>query len=114
MYYNDIEQIKYKTNLLSCLAPLGIHFLSGTDSIGTPVCLCVCLSVLRFQNSQHNLYWGQSGARYSSVVQYKQLARCTPGRLFPRVLMYIVHRKFLQSQEILVNIFKKLRDLISY
>ena len=48
------------------------------DYMGTPVCMCVylsiCLCVLRFPNSQQNLYWGQPGARYWTAVQYKQLA----------------------------------------
>ena len=33
------------------------------------------------------------------------------GCLFPRILTYIVHRKFVESQEILVNIFKSHRIL---
>jgi hypothetical protein len=37
---------------------------SVTDSITTYVYLCMCLCVLRFQNSQRKLHRGQPGARY--------------------------------------------------
>ena len=37
-----------------------------------------------------------------------------PGCLFPRVLTYIVHRKFWGSQEIWRNVRKKSLDLIGY
>ena len=40
-------------------------------------CLSICVSVLRFQNSQQNLYQGQPGACYWSAALYKQLTKCT-------------------------------------
>ena len=50
------------------------------DRLYTHPCVpgvCPVVSVLRFLNSQRNLYWGQPGARYWSAAQYKQLTRCT-------------------------------------
>jgi hypothetical protein len=73
-----LEILGQDPNISWSVLPREICVQSGTDSLGTPVCPCVyLLSVLRFQNSQRNLYWGQTGASYWSDVQYKQLVRCT-------------------------------------
>ena len=54
-----------------------ISYFLVRDSLYNHPCVSVCVCVLRFQNSQRNLYWGQPGARYWSAEQYKQLTRCT-------------------------------------
>ena len=57
---------------------LQLPFQSVTNSKSSLlVCVCICLSVLLFQNRQQNLCWGQPATRYWSAVQYKQLVRCT-------------------------------------
>ena len=40
--------------------------------------------------------------------------RSQAGCLFPRILTYIVHRKFLGLQEILVIYFQKVTGIISF
>ena len=54
------------------------------------------------------------GGEKSKMTCNETMLLRVAGCLFPHLLTYIVNRKFIGAQEILMNIFKKELDLRSY
>ena len=69
-----LDQDGEKDELLSFLVRDGLYRNPCVSVILCVICVCVC--VLRFQNSQRNLHQGQPGACYWSAALYKQPVRC--------------------------------------